>query len=597
MAAKGTYAKKHEQKMGAGYKKMSGKRSKGKHLKKSNRKGAIIAICAVVSVVIAGLIAGYLYFYNSIGNTILQNITVAGVDVGGMTEAEALAAVKDAVKDTYPSSDMVVELFGETLILSPADTQVSLDAEGAVAAAYAYGRTGFFTKWQKERLQASTVGYGVDLTPYLTINTAAIKTAVADFIADNQSMLKQSSWQIIGDRPDLSNKTEEKGQVLSIQLGTPGYVCDAESLYQQIMDAYNENRFRFAAKCDAKLPDALDVFDIWETYTVQPIDAVQHPETLKITKETYGYGFNLDDALEAIKAAKYGTSLEIPFDYISPSITQESIMAKLFTDELATYTANQNSDTNRATNLRLACQAINGVIIYPGEVFSYNKTLGERTEEKGYRPGAAYAGNDTVDLIGGGICQVTSTLYYCVLYSDLEILERECHQFATVYSPLGVDATVSFGYLDFRFRNNSEHPILIKASATGGTTTVTLYGTDDKDYYIKMESEVLERYPYEEIYQDKTKEGIREGEYIVTPYTGYDVKTYRCKYNKATNELISKTFEATSNYKKRDAVICKVEVPTEPSESTSTGDETTENTGLQGSGGNISDGGGALPEE
>lgn len=611
MATKGTYARRREQKSGVGT--PSRTRTRGKHMKNSPKK-AIIAICAVIAVVVIGLVIGYFSIYNSIGDAILPNVTVAGVNVGGMTKEEALDAVKKATDATYSSSDMVVEAFDDTLTLSPADTEVSFDAEGAVEEAYDLGRTGFFTKWQAERLQAETVGYAVDLTPYLTINSDVIKDAAKAFVEDKHSELKQSSWEVTGERPDLTKKTEEAGQVLSIHLGTPAYTCDAESLYQQIMAAYSENRFRFTAEYQATLPDALDLFSIWEEYTVQPVDAVQDPDTLAITKETYGYGFDLDAVLEQIKTAEYGTHLEIPFAYIDPSITEETIHENLFGDKLGSYTATQNSSADRATNLRLACQSINGYILKPGEIFSYNKILGERTEEKGYRPGPSYVGDDTSDLIGGGICQVATTVYYCALQADLEILERECHQFATVYSPLGVDATVSYGWLDFRFRNNTEHPILIKASASGGSTSVTFYGTDDKDYYVKMESIVLERYDYETVYEDKTADGYEEGDVITTPYTGYKVETYRCRYDKATNKLIERVYEATSKYSFRNKVVCKVEEATDPSDSTSDGEttdsstdesttestgseETTESTPSQGSGGDISDGGGALPEE
>ena len=591
MDSKGTYAKKKEQKMEAGYQNMSGKKTKGKHLKKNERKNAIIAICAVIAAVVICLVTTYLCMFYSVGNTVLKNVTVAGVDIGGMTEAQALESVNKTIKNTYLESDMVIEAFGKTLTITPEDTQITLDTEGAVAEAYAYGRTGFYTKWQKERQQASTSGYAVDLTPYLTINSSAVKDIIEDFIKENKSTLTQSTWKVTGTRPDLSQKTEDNGQVLTIQLGTPEYKCDADSFYQQIVDAYSKSCFQFTAEFEAILPDALDLTNIWESTTVKPVDATQDSITLKVTKETYGYGFNLEAAQETVQAAPYGAALEIPFEYINPTVTQETFLGDAFNDKLSTYTATQNSSADRATNLRIACETINGLILYPGDEFSYNKILGERTEEKGYRPGAAYVGNSTEALVGGGICQVASTLYYCALYSDMEILERECHQFTTVYSPLGVDATVSYGYLDFRFRNTSEHPIKIEAAANGGTVTVTFYGTDDKDYYIKMESEVLKKYPYEETYEDKTEEGYREGEYIVTPYTGYDVKTYRCKYNKDTNELISRTYEDISNYKRRDAIICKVETPTEPTE------QPTIPSDLQGSGGNMSDGAGALPDD
>lgn len=599
MATKGTYARKREYSAGA-----------GKFAKKNDQKFTILAACAVVAVVIIVLVIGYFSFYNSIGDTILNNVTVAGVDVGGMTKKQALAAVQQATQNSYSNSNMVVEAFGETLVLTPEETQVYLDAEGAVEEAYNYGRTGFVTKWQKERLEANTVGYAVDLTPYFSINSDAIKSAVNEFLKDKYSELKQSSWKVTGDRPNLTKKTEEGGQVLTIHIGTPSYMCNAESLYEQIMAAYSENRFQFTAECETVLPEAIDLLSIWETYTVLPVDAVQDPETFAITKEMYGYGFDLDSAMAQIKDAEYGSTVEIVFEYLEPSITEETIAQNLFGDKLATYTAYQNSDSNRATNLYLACMSIDGLVLNPGEVFSYNKTLGERTEEKGYRPGAAYVGNTTEALIGGGICQVATTMYYCALYSDLEILERECHQFATVYSPLGVDATVSYGWLDFRFRNNTDHPILIKASASGGSTTVTFYGTDDKDYYIDIESVVLERYDPETEYVDKTAEGIPEGEVITTSYTGYKVATYRCKYDKETKELISRTYEDTSKYSVRNKVVCKVEEATDPSDSTgdsssetedtsgsTDSSETTESTPSSGSGGDISDGGGALPEE
>lgn len=535
-----------------------------------NRKIVLIAICAALVAVVAGLIAGYFYLSNTINNgLILDNITVAGVDVGGMSKDEAIAAVSKATSNTYTKNTMVVQVLQHKAELAPSLTGAKLDVEAAVDAAYDYGRTGSRKERKDQQYNALMHGYSVDLSPYLSLNTQAIKNALSELGKNYDSVLTQSTFEITGQVPPLEHNAEEApGKTLVIKLGTPEYGLDLNALYAQVMQAYSGNVFSVDGKCTVKEPDPIDLKGILDANYIAPINATIDPDTSRPIPEVYGYGFDLDEAKTKLADAEYGATVEIPFVRIAPEITSESLTSGWFKDVLGTYTGSQNSDENRATNLDLACKALNGVIIYPGEVFSYNETLGERTAEKGYKPGAAYVGNATVNLVGGGICQVSTMLYNCALLADLQIVERWNHTYTVVYTKnqLGVDATVSWGALDFRFRNTTNNPIRIEASASGGTTTVTIYGTDDKDYYVKMESETLATYPYETKYEDHTAEGYAEGKVVVTPYTGYDVKSYRCKYDKETNELISKKLEATSTYKVRDKVICKVEVPEVPTE-------------------------------
>ena len=207
----------------------------------------------------------------------------------------------------------------------------------------------------------------------------------------------------------------------------------------------------------------------------------------------------------------------------------------------------------------------------PGDVFDYNETLGQRTTAKGYREANAYVNGETVKTVGGGICQVSSTLYYCALMADLEIVTRRNHSYPSSYIPLGMDATVSWGGPEFRFKNNTNYPIKIVASASGGDTTISIMSYDDRDYYVKMEYEVLKKTSYSVVYKTfahDNPEGYKNGQVLSTPYTGYTVDTYRVKYSKATNEEISRTYEARSTYKHRDKVIAKVEAAPAPSEPT-----------------------------
>lgn len=117
-----------------------------------------------------------------------------------------------------------------------------------------------------------------------------------------------------------------------------------------------------------------------------------------------------------------------------------------------------SGSSNRKFNVKLSAEACNGVILMPGEEFSYNNTTGSRSADKGYLPAPVYSGGASVDETGGGICQTSSTIYYAVLHTTLEIVERHAHMYSVGYVPDGMDATVYFGLSDFRFKNNTDYP-------------------------------------------------------------------------------------------------------------------------------------------
>lgn len=553
---------------------------------KQPKSAASIVIIVVCSVLILAALAGvgvcyYLYNFDFNG-TILDNVSVAGVDVGGMTRREAEAAVS-AVSDSYTSETMVVKVFDTQVDISPATSGAKLNVSSAVWDAYRYGRRGFAGQKQQDINASANGGITVDITPYLSIDKGAIKDALQEFEKHYSTTLSQSTYEVTGTAPELK---------LVVHLGIPEYGLNLDTLYEQVLDAYSKNVLLVETECSLIPPEDIDLAAILETYATKPVDA-SFNDKFEVVEGTNGCGFDIETVQAKIDDTSYGETVEIPFDIIQPETTGESLSAMLYRDTLGTHTATQSSSSSRQTNLRLACEAINGIILYPGDVFSYNETLGERTEEKGYKYGASYSGGETVLTIGGGICQVSSTLYYCALQADLEILTRENHSYAPGYVPLGMDATVNWGTLDFCFKNNQDYPIRIDATADGGSTTISLVGTDTKDYYVKMEYTVTAYYSYKTTYETmeaNNPKGYKNGDYIVTPYNGYDVVTYRCKYSKANDELISKDYEATSKFAKRDAVICKIEnapTPSEPSGGT-------DSPGI-GNGG-VTDGGGALPD-
>lgn len=548
----------------------------------------IVWVLCVLTILFVGFIAAgcsYLYSFDFNGE-ILENVYVAGVNVGGMTRDEAISAVTAAAENTYPVQTMTVQVFDTKVEIAPEVSDASLKVKSAVWDAYKYGRRGFSKQKQEDRNTASTTGITVDVSRHIKLDERAIKKALSEFSNHYNTTLSQSTYEVTGTAPELT---------LVVHLGIPEYGLNLDDLYDQVLHAYSQNEFFVEGECGLIKPDPIDLEGILEKYYVAPVDAQFDKKTFDIIKGSNGCGFDKEAVQKQLDESEYGTTVKIPFDLIKPETTEEDLSALLYRDVLATYTATQSSSSNRATNLRLACEAINGTVLLPGETFSYNNALGERTTEKGYKPGASYNAGETITTIGGGICQVSSTLYYCALLSDMEIIDRENHCYVAGYLPLGMDATVSWGTLDFRFRNNSDYPIRIEATADGGSTAVTLHGTDTKDYYIKMEYNVTASHSYETKYEtmkaDNPK-GYKDGEYIVSPCIGYDVDTYRCKYSKANDTLISREYEAVSKYSKRDAIICKIE---SPSGSVSSGTTTPSETPGIGNGGVTNDGG-ALPD-
>lgn len=565
-------------------KKKEAKVSSKKSGKKTHASAAIIIICSIVLVIGAAIVLGCFYFAgNDPDRPILQNVTVAGVDVGGMTQAQAIEAVKAATDSTYSRTPMTVKVLDSEITI-PAEACGTLNVKKAVRDAYRYGYTGFESRREKEHQIAATTGYAVDITPYLSLDNAAIQEKLDELGGIYNTTLTQSTYEVNGTAPE---------QTLVITLGVPEYGLNMDSLYDSVMDAFNQNVFSVEGSCEMMEPDPVDLAAIHKEYYIAPEEPCFDEDTFEVIDGKDGYGFDLEDAQQKLTETPYGSTLEIPLISISPTTTKEELAAMLYRDVLGTCTGTAYGSSSRNNNLNVACQAINGLILYPGDVFSFNDVVGERTPEAGYMPAPTYVGNKTVNTYGGGVCQVSSIIYNCALQSDFEILLREYHTYATTYVQLGTDAVINWGTLDFRFRNTSEYPIRIDAVADGGTVTVSFVGTETRDYYVKMEHEVLATYYYDVEYEEMTadnEKGYKDGEYITTPYTGYDVNTYRCKYSRETDELISREFEDSSHYSSRNAVICKIiEETTEPT--------TTEASKQEGIGnGNVSDDSGALPD-
>ena len=541
--------------------------AKPKDPKARNRKIMLISLCSVVAVLLLSIIGTMVYLFTTDpnGGKILNNVTVAGINIGNMSKSEARAAIKAATDNTFTQKDMVINFPDIQMCLSPADTGAKLDVNKLVNEAYDYGRSG--TEAEREQALASSINseHPIAMLPYLTLNTEYIRQQLEDYSKSFNSVYSASSAGLDGETP-IVNGAEEgyTGEVedrnLVIYTGTPGRYIDFDKVYDRILDAYSFNQFELTVEMDEQetIPDAIDLDALYNQFYSEVSDAVIDPETFEVTMEVYGYEFDLEQAKTLLENAKYGDTITLPMKVTKPEFFGGTYRDTYFRDVLCEYQTEHTKDEKRNTNLTLACAAINGMVLAPGEEFDYNTVVGERTRDKGYQPAAAYSSGKTVQDIGGGVCQVSSTIYYCCLISDLEIINRMPHSYVSSYMPMGMDATVNWGGPEFTFKNNTNYPIRIETWVADGYVHCKLLGTDEKDYYIEMEYEVIgEAGPeiiYEE-YPENNPEGYRDGQVIQTPYKGYWVNTYKNKYSKATGELISRDFDKMSAYKKLDKII------------------------------------------
>lgn len=453
-------------------------------------------------------------------NRIVPNVRVGGIDVGGMSTEQAWRVLKGASSSVLEGTELTVKLPEETLFLSPADTKVRLQTWRAVLAAYKVGRFG-------------EESHSIWLSPYLKLDKDYIREVLANYAAEHDTDVTSSHFELSGTMPDLEIENQSETtvpQTLKLTLGLPTARLDQEDAFQKILAVYDS---AFSAAAQGKYtaehfhvdileePQAPDLPAIYDALYIAPVDDSLNMETFEAVPGAYGYRFDQKAAEAQVRSGQYGETLSIPMEFQEPEIFGDAVY---FRDVLGSCETPHTKDENRNNNLRLACEAMDGLILQPGDVFSYNDTLGPRTKERGYLRAGAYSGWELVLSYGGGICQGSSTIYCAALYADLEIVMRRNHGYAVGYIDPGLDATVNWGGPDFQFRNNTHFPIKIAAEVSDGYVKVNILGTEERDYYVEMESEAV--WGTDAIY----------------------AKSYKCKYDRETGELISRELEARSNY-------------------------------------------------
>lgn len=475
--------------------------------KNSPRKSRVlIPLLAALVLLAAG--AGALLLLRGGSQTIAPGVTVSGLPLGGMGRKEAALAVQGAFDPaTHP---LILSLPGGEISLYREDTGLSLDSRTLISDALALGRG-------EAQIQ------DLSLAPYLRLNDAALRSRLEEIARQLAQTRQDTAYTLEGSVPDLREDRLDSGTALptlAVTLGIPSYAMDVDGAAELVWESLAQGRYTvdLSPALTAQAAPEADAGAILKEITLEPVDAKIDPVSKAAIPGTYGLGCDEKELDRLLKAADPGETVRVPLEAVAPAVMGQEVY---FQDTLGFCQTPHSTNEKRNANLKLACAALNGVVLQPGETLSYNATLGQRTEEAGYQKAPAYSGTRLIDSLGGGICQVSSTLYLASLYAELETVERVSHGYPAAYMPVGLDATVNWESPDLKIRNAADYPIKLVAEVDDGFVYVWIMGTETRDYYVRMA--------------------------FGSSGDGY-ARSYYCHYDNQTHALLSKQEAALSGY-------------------------------------------------
>lgn len=487
-----------------------------------------------------GIGAGGVLGYTYITDTIFYGVTAGSVEVGGLTLMQAAEKIKSEAGPMVENGIIPVQINDKKYDLAVRDVSEGLDALESANAAFELGHTGgMFQRVQ----QAMTALLGKQESKLvMKLDEDGLKAKLDAIAADALTEPTPESWEL-------------QGTNLILTMPKPGVSFDREKVQAGIVDKITKSMdfAPYVVETQLTEPAPLDVAALKQKVDRPAVNAiVDKTDGKTIVPEQNGIVMDIAQAQAVIgdgSAAQY----TIPVSVTPATVTKEVLERVLFRDVLASASTNLNTgNSQRTNNVTLAAKYMNGTILNPGEEFSYNNIVGPRTPDRGFKSAGAYSNGKLIDEVGGGVCQPSSTLYMSVLRADLQVTERTNHSLTVAYTPLGQDATVSYGSLDFKFKNNTDYPIKILAVREGGKMKTKILGTKVDDKTVKIETEVLETLTPTTV--EKKDATLDPGTKKVdqTAATGYKTVTY--KYVTVNGET-KKEVVNHSDYKKRDKLV------------------------------------------
>ena len=450
------------------------KNNKNDKEKKGKRKVVIFSITIILMLVLIGFPIIF-FVTNNYNEKIVEGIKVENINVSKISKEEAKKLLDEDIQKEINRNIILISNEYE-VNTTPEQAGITFDVDKAIEDAYNVGRDENIIKNNINILKTMLNGKNISLD--ISIDEKKFNNFVQEINGNLQNEIQQPNYYV-------------NGNELIITSGKEGNAVNEDELKMIICNILNSEDENSEEKREIPIritkQDKINIDRIYSEIHKEAQDAYVTKDPFEVHPHVDGvdFGISIEEAKVLLQEEK--EEYKIPLKITKPSVTTDSLGDEAFPNRLATYsTKYSTAEVNRSTNIQISVNKINGVVIMPGEEFSYNKILGPRTPQAGYKLGAAYIGGKVVSDYGGGVCQTSSTLYNSVLLSNLEVTSRTSHYFAAAYVPVGRDATVYWPSLDFKFKNNRNYPIRIKAFTNNGTITVEIFGVkEESDYEVE----------------------------------------------------------------------------------------------------------------
>ena len=515
-----------------------------KEPKKKHTKAIVITICIIVFLLIIGVLSTIFALLNINSDKIISGISILGIDVSGLTQDEANGKIAENLNSRL-ETNLVFNHNGTLYNVLPSQLECSYDISKAVGEAYSYGRNGNIFKNNFDIL--NTLINKVDINVDFSYNNDLYESVVSQMNANFEDGIKESSYTIDGNN-------------LIITSGKAGNVIKSDEFKDLIVDkltAIDYNTDSIEVPVEEAEPAPIDIDKIHSEIYKEAKDAYYTTDPYAVYPSSNGLDFNIsvDEAKQMVATPQ--DTYTIPLKTLYPSVTTNEIGREAFPDLLATYsTSYATSNANRSTNIALAASKINGTVLMPGEEFSFNGTVGKRTAANGFKTATVYSNGQVTTDYGGGICQVSSTLYNSVLRANLEITNRTNHTFTVGYVPIGLDATVSWGSPDFKFKNSRNYPVKIVATTANKKLTISVYGLkEDVEYEVELVSYKTGTVPYSTVYTTDSSLGKGKTKVVQSGSNGATSVAY--KILKLNGKEVSRTLLSKDTYSPHNQIIAR----------------------------------------
>ena len=445
---------------------------------KNNSHSLTIIIILIISIILLLLLTFFTFsMINLKSTTIAKGISIKNIDVSDLSPKDARQKVANYINSSIPEEIQLKHNDFETS-LSALQLSIYFNLDKTIDNAYNIGKSGNIFERNLTILKTYFSKTNIDID--FTIDEKQLKHDLEDISTKLPDKMIESSCYIDGN--NLIITKGKSGKVVNVDES-------ANYIKQQIKNLNVLNNPLELITTDAS-PNQIDLDTIYNEIHKDPVNAyfTQNPYVVHPSENGMDFNISLDEAKNLLQEDK--DEYIIPLKILYPSVTTNMIGTEAFPDLLSEFSTKYSaSNKNRTTNLILASNKINGTVLMPGETFSYNKVVGERTIQAGYKEAPIYVSGRVENGIGGGICQITTTLYNAVVYANLDIVERSNHQFVPSYAGPSRDATVVYGAIDFKFKNNRDYPIKITCSVSGGIANFKIWGLkSDNDYDVQITS-------------------------------------------------------------------------------------------------------------